>query len=336
MKIIISENQLNTITTNITEAYLEGNYAPLYHSSANIAEILTTDYLKTGNPLVGAKAICLSRNSSYECDNRDWPRLKLDQNKLRIDGFIPKPIDEFGDKSNSQNRKFVHKFVYEPNTPDEDFWKNIEWESEERVYEDIPNLHKYIIAIQIPPAPNTKKPEELPYLGKIKEYIKKYPYIKLESFDLNKRWNISQIEEEKDINELFDTDLSYPFKLIETKKYQDAISYRYEFITKDDVTYFIILRVNSKSRKGSIDFSTTDKEKNYSFIHLINKHDAIKVFNTLKKIIQTQTNNIDYLILHSRPERLEFYKKIFDHLNYQTQYVDPYLKINLHPENTPI
>lgn len=202
MKIIISENQLNELISDLTELYLDGNYPPLYHSSDNIEEILRTDLLKMGKPYKGSNAICLTRNPGYTVDNRLWPRLKLDQNKLRKDGFIPKPIDEFGNEPKSQLRKFQHRYENDPDVSDEDHWKTLEWESEERIYSNIPNLHKYIISIQIPPTLNSPKAKPYPYTENIKKYAEKYPHIKLENFSIVNRWKTKQIEEQSDLTEL--------------------------------------------------------------------------------------------------------------------------------------
>lgn len=196
-------NQIDE-NTELTELYLEGNYPPLYHSTPSqlIPHILKSDTLIKSTPYKGVKCVCLTRSQLYTVDGRKQPRLKLDQNKLRIDGYIPKPIDEFGDEPNSQNRKYKINNISKNS--------NTEWEFEERIYKDIPNLHKYLIAIQIPHTDRLSdhhmddygNPVEAPYIQTIRDYIKLYPHIKLEAYATQERWKTLNVNEETELNEL--------------------------------------------------------------------------------------------------------------------------------------
>jgi hypothetical protein len=95
---------------------------------------------------------------------------------------------------------------------------------------------------------------------------------------------------------------------------------RYEFITKDDVLYLILLNIWDRDRTARIDFHTeSNNPEHRSIYQLINTRDAIKVFNTIKSILEKHKQEFDKLIINSAPERIEFYKKLLDylHINYK-------------------
>jgi hypothetical protein len=120
----------------------------------------------------------------------------------------------------------------------------------------------------------------------------------------------------KFINELFSTDYTYDVKLTEKSSFANSDSYRYEFITKDDVKYRILLNVNKKNKMGVLNFDTIGiNNRNYSsMIHLINTKDSIKVFNTLKSIIYKHIDEIDKIGIYSTEDRIKFYKKLLEHM----------------------
>jgi len=131
------------------------------------------------------------------------------------------------------------------------------------------------------------------------------------------------------INELFGSDYIYPIKVTEDNKFRSNLSQqafrsiRYEFITKDEVTYQVLISIWRKDRVGRIDFSTySENPEHNSFLALINTHDAIKVFNTLKSIVEKHRKEIDELIMPSSPDRVKFYKKLLDYLNIKYKYAN--------------
>jgi len=176
---IISESSKNTFQN---EKYLDSNYPPLYHYTPYLEKIIDDDILKKKSPYKGEDCVCLTRNPEYSYEKSDFRRLKLDQNKLRLDGYVPKSIDEFSYLWLPVNRKL-------------NSMGHAEWEFEERIYRDIKNLGKYIISIQMPTGDDYKRGgialNQTP-LG-ILTYMKKYPHIKLEYYNINKRWKVTPI-----------------------------------------------------------------------------------------------------------------------------------------------
>jgi hypothetical protein len=135
------------------------------------------------------------------------------------------------------------------------------------------------------------------------------------------------------INELFGgSDSIYDVKLSSKEENskmwgRDITFYRYYFITKDNIRYEVSIEIYHKSRTGRIDFITKDLNQSgmfISLIDLIHTHDAIKVFNTLKSIIENHKHEIDHLIISSTQDRSIFYKKLLD-----------YLHIKYHPGKVP-
>jgi hypothetical protein len=100
-------------------------------------------------------------------------------------------------------------------------------------------------------------------------------------------------------------------------------SYRYSFVTKDDIKYRVMLSI-SNNNIAQINFDTLGlkDKKHSSMIELIGTGDAIKVFNTIKVIIYKHKDEFKQLTLKSTPERTTFYKKMLDYLNISNTY-DP-------------
>ena len=126
----------------------------------------------------------------------------------------------------------------------------------------------------------------------------------------------------KKINELFNNnddiyDVISDGKVI---KFGTGKTYRYYFITKDDVKYRILLVIKDDGR-GKLDFDTIGlKNPEYDSIYdKINTKDSIKVFNTLKWIIFDKHKEIKKLIVSSGEERLIFYKKLLKYLGVETE-----------------
>lgn len=126
------------------------------------------------------------------------------------------------------------------------------------------------------------------------------------------------------INEVFDSNSKYDIKMDEYDEFTNSKSYRYSFITKDDVTYRILLTIYDKG-VGKIDFDTISKNKDHiSIISLINTGDVYRVMNTLKSIIDKH-KEINKLIISSSEERMKFYQKLLNYLKIKNEYVDDYL-----------
>lgn len=125
------------------------------------------------------------------------------------------------------------------------------------------------------------------------------------------------------LNELFGSDV-YPVNVTEDKRFpsngQSIRILRYEFTTKDNVEYRVMVQIWKKDRVGKLDFMTHSKNPEHSsIIQLINTHDAIKVFNTLKSIIENHRKEFDSLQIESSPDRIPFYEKLlkYFHVNYK-------------------
>jgi len=195
------------------ESFMESRYAPLYryapwffsHDMINdkmIARIPSDELAKTNNKSYNnynykpKLSISFTRSVNYEYERSTSVRLKLDQNKLRLDGYIPHPIDEFNGKfklrkyglgTRSKSLKISNNFA---NSQDDYGWA-CEWEYEERIYSDINKLGEYIMSIQVPNISRYSKELES---DELKNYLKKYPHIKMEEYDKDRRWKVKQIE----------------------------------------------------------------------------------------------------------------------------------------------
>lgn len=184
------------------ESFLEGGYEPLYRYTPKFFEDemihdrmirrIPCDEKSRERHEDGYKAkscICLTRSpeySEYRC-----VRLKFDQNKLRIDGYKPKPIDEVG--GNIPNRKLgyklARKFTISPTVLKKIDGCWLSWEFEERIYSDINKLGKYIMSIQVPDGKEYMFDDN----SELKKYLEKYPHIKLEIYDLDQRRKTKEI-----------------------------------------------------------------------------------------------------------------------------------------------
>jgi len=169
----------------IFESYLEGGRQPLYHytSSYRISEIFESDELKTSTAADLKISISFSR-SLYYSDAGDT-RIVLDADKLKKDGYKIVPYDEVGtalvNSSSKKARKNLDGYSkVNPTIPFKQIIGNnrikydifsLEWEYEERCFENIKNLGKYIIAIDIPK--NRYNVEDF------EKYLEKYPHIEI-------------------------------------------------------------------------------------------------------------------------------------------------------------
>ena len=214
------------------ESYLKGSRAPLYHYTDEIVRIMETDLLKTNTPSypIDIKSISFTRDPYYTLDSISLKhdRIVVDTDKLIIDGYKPKPVDEIGmtgddfndyftgvyaepgtnfHKSNYKNyrngNRTVNNRIYgmdKPNTKN-----GLEVEFEERIYKDIKNLGKYIISIDFSSkGEDVSRIEEMEFVNEhlgvilyeINEMIKKHPHIILNIYDTENRHKTIEITKE--------------------------------------------------------------------------------------------------------------------------------------------
>lgn len=186
----------------VNESYLKGSRQPIYHFTFALNDILKSDMLKTSRAADGEKSISFTRSVYYEDYASSGVRLVLDADKLKNDGYKIIPYDEVGRKISHRkedrfkgygkaNYKFVMKSVIHklniPEWQDEDGLDALEWEYEERSFKDIKNLGKYLIAIDISDNSLYDSREEI-----IREYLKKYPHIKIFDLNIDKLWDRSK------------------------------------------------------------------------------------------------------------------------------------------------
>ena len=200
----------------IEESYLEGSRQPLYHLTGRLYSILETDLLKCGKPAKNShgsdKSISLTRNIDFGLDNSGLDQLiEIDVDKLRNSGIKTYPVDEWAWKDGKRNLDVIKKVNFIKSNFDEvksgergtkhnlDLPKNplLETEFEERIYKDITNLGKYIISLNF-----TKEPTATGEIEIVKDYLSKYPHIKVNLMDKDnkrKRTDITyKFEETKD------------------------------------------------------------------------------------------------------------------------------------------
>jgi hypothetical protein len=127
------------------------------------------------------------------------------------------------------------------------------------------------------------------------------------------------------INELFGgDDQIYPFELILNNKYDGYRMLRYDFKTKDQIRYMVQIIIWEKDREGRVDFSTESKNPEHRSIYkLINTHDTLKVFNTIKTILFQHKTEFDTLIISSIPERMKFYEVLLRYFNIPYERINP-------------
>lgn len=193
----------------VNESYLEGSRAPIYHYTSlyNLNGILDSDLLKMGRmvrePKNNRMAIALTRNPYFTHDGyvRESPRIVLDLDKLKNDGIISYPVDEIGiaqkqsdgnhtdnfSKSGFSNIKSGKRGTAHNLDLPKDYIMEIEFE--ERIYQNIKNLGKYIISIEF--ASSVELNDETKYeLGK---YLEKYPHIKVNKYGVDERSQVTDI-----------------------------------------------------------------------------------------------------------------------------------------------
>lgn len=134
------------------------------------------------------------------------------------------------------------------------------------------------------------------------------------------------------VNELFEMSQTYVYKPVSKKRnpIKNMTTYVYSFVSDDETEYLVdivlyyktILNVKNNKIKTKV-FATTcfaDKDnynrgKRFKWKYkLTNKHDAIKVLNTVIKIIKdfSSWQNMDEFGINTSKDRLETYKYIFN------------------------
>jgi hypothetical protein len=183
----------------LNEAYLKGGRQPLYHYTflGRLSLIIESDTLKMGNPArpKGSKATCVTRSPYFSHDGANLEtRIVLDYDKMRKDGYKSHPFDEVGTVTKTskdlnlikshfpsikKGKRNVHHVLDLPK-----IGTGLEVEFEERIYQDIKNIGKYIISIDFSDESNVVSDHILIYrVGGLNKYLEKYPHIKVKVFD---------------------------------------------------------------------------------------------------------------------------------------------------------
>ena len=187
-------NNIKTFSEFINESYLEGSRQPLYHLTHRLESILLTDLLKCGKPSKPShgnfNSISLTRNIDFGHDeSRQDEIIELDSDKLRKAGIKSYPVDELSwgkdakrrlDPRNLSKSGFDSvKLGLRGTKHNLDLPKDpiLETEFEERIYQDINNLGKYLISLNF-----VNEPSE-GYFDVVKNYLSKYPHIKVYLID---------------------------------------------------------------------------------------------------------------------------------------------------------
>ena len=184
---------------NIFESYLEGGRQPLYHYTHNLNGIMKTDMLKTHRASDKEISISFTRSSYYE-EGKTNIRIVLDADKLKLDGYKIIPWDEGGNALSKQNKKsdtYKQWGKANPNIEigddkqrlrsiinnvgfEYDDWA-LENEYEERCFEDITDIGKYIIAFDLTKSEIRNLSDDKTFI----EYMKKYNHIKITELKSN-------------------------------------------------------------------------------------------------------------------------------------------------------
>ena len=182
----------------IDESYLGGSRQPLYHLTGRLQSILLTDLLKCGKPSRPShgnfNSISLTRNIDYGHDGSGQGEIiELDSDKLRKAGIKSYPVDELSwgkDAKRKLDSRNLSKSGFDSvksglrgtkhnlDLPKEPI---LETEFEERIYQDITDLGKYLISLNFVREPGAGD------FDVVKNYIVKYPHIKIYLMDKDNR-----------------------------------------------------------------------------------------------------------------------------------------------------
>jgi hypothetical protein len=135
---------------------------------------------------------------------------------------------------------------------------------------------------------------------------------------------------EKNINELFDSENIYSYTKIGEKDDDENTKYlKYGFITKDNTEYIVTIRIDAATNNGKIDFEAK-KRFDYYKQENTNDNDSIKVLNTIIKITQSISDDLDTIYVStSDDKRLKLYGQIARKMGYRIYKMNKSLVIYL-------
>lgn len=192
--------RIQTFVEFIEESYLGGSRQPLYHLTTRFVAILDSDLLRCGKPTRVThgkdKSISVTRNIDFSHDGAGISEIiELDADKLMRAGIRPYPADELGSVIKQDKTRNFSKSNFDEVKSGKRGTKHgldlptdpvLETEFEERIFQDIPNLGRYIISINLERS-NSNRSRALEIESKISEYLKKYPHIKVFEYDPENR-----------------------------------------------------------------------------------------------------------------------------------------------------
>jgi hypothetical protein len=192
--------KIQTFVEFIEESYLGGSRQPLYHLTTRFVAILDSDLLRCGKPTRVThgknKSISVTRNIDFSHDGAGISEIiELDADKLMRAGIRPYPADELGSAIKQDKTRNFSKSNFDEVKSGKRGTKHgldlptdpvLETEFEERIYQDIPNLGRYMMSINLERS-NSNRNRALEIESKISEYLKKYPHIKVFEYDTENR-----------------------------------------------------------------------------------------------------------------------------------------------------
>ena len=192
--------RIQTFVEFIEESYLGGSRQPLYHLTTRFVDILDSDLLRCGKPTRVThgkdKSISVTRNIDFSHDGAGISEIiELDADKLMRAGIRPYPADELGSVIKQDKTRNFSKSNFDEVKSGKRGTKHgldlptdpvLETEFEERIFQDIPNLGRYIMSINLERS-NSNRNRALEIESKISEYLKKYPHIKVFEYEPENR-----------------------------------------------------------------------------------------------------------------------------------------------------
>lgn len=197
--------RIQTFVDFIEESYLGGSRQPLYHLTYRLVYILDSDLLKCGKPSRAThgkdKSISVTRNIDFSHDGAGISEIiELDADKLIRAGIRPYPADEIGSVTKQDKTRNFSKSNFDEVKSGKRGTKHgldlptdpvLETEFEERIFQDIPNLGRYMMSINLQRSNSNRnrafRNRALEIESKISEYLKKYPHIKVFEYDPENR-----------------------------------------------------------------------------------------------------------------------------------------------------